>query len=117
MANVLTMAKSQSIQQLHTAGWSGRRIASELGIDRGTVARHLQAAQAAPNPAILPPGSDGSNAATFPGLPAPLPGDSPGADVADFVAAANAAILPPGSPPAPSKRKKGTDQPAEACQT
>jgi DNA replication protein DnaC len=29
----------------------------------------------------------------------------------------NAAILPPGSPPAPSKRKKGTDQPAEACQT
>jgi len=97
MANVLKMAKSQSIQQLHTAGWSGRRIASELGIDRGTVARHLQAAQAAPNPAILPPGSDGSNAATFPALPAPLTGDSPGADVADFVAAANAAILPVGS--------------------
>lgn len=97
MANFLKMAKSQSIQQLHTAGWSQRRIASELGIDRGTVARHLRPAQAAPNPAILPPGSGGSNAATFPGLPAPLPGDSPDAEVADFVAAANAAILPPGS--------------------
>jgi DNA replication protein DnaC len=29
----------------------------------------------------------------------------------------NAAILPPGSPPAPSTRKKGAAQPAEACQT
>lgn len=29
----------------------------------------------------------------------------------------NAAILPPGSSPASSKRKKGTEQPAEACQT
>ncbi|MBC7854960.1 MAG: IS21 family transposase [Pirellulaceae bacterium] len=97
MSNVLKMAKSQSIQQLHTAGWSQRRIASELEIDRGTVARYLQTAQAAPNPAIPPPGSESPNAATFPGLPAPLPGDLPGADVADFVAAANAAILPPGS--------------------
>ena len=37
MANVLTMAKIQSIQQLHAAGWSQRRIAEELDIDRGTV--------------------------------------------------------------------------------
>ncbi len=38
MANVLTMAKIQSIQQLHAAtGWSQRRIADELDIDRGTV--------------------------------------------------------------------------------
>ena len=36
MANVLKMAKIQSIQQLHAAGWSLRRIARELEIDRGT---------------------------------------------------------------------------------
>ena len=42
MANVLKMAKIQSIQQLHAAGWSQRRIARELEIDRGTVARYLQ---------------------------------------------------------------------------
>jgi transposase len=110
MANVLKMAKSQSIQQLHASGWSQRRIASELGIDRKTVSRHLRPASAAPNAPISPAGSDGSNAATFSPFPAPLPGDSPGDDRADFVAAPNAAIPPPGSgaenpvPPAPSLR-------------
>jgi hypothetical protein len=36
MANVLKMAIVQEIQQLHAAGWSRRRIAKELAIDRGT---------------------------------------------------------------------------------
>ncbi|MBK8915101.1 MAG: helix-turn-helix domain-containing protein [Phycisphaerales bacterium] len=43
MANRLKMAKVHSIQTLHAAGWSQRRIARVLGVDRGTVARYVQA--------------------------------------------------------------------------
>jgi len=57
MANVLKLAKIQSIQQLHATGWSQRRIAAELEIDRGTVARHSQAVPPVPNAAIPPAGS------------------------------------------------------------
>ena len=77
MSNVLKMAKSQSIQQLRTAGWSQRRIASELEIDRGTVARHLQAVQAASNAAILPPGFASENLFATVGVPASLPRGRP----------------------------------------
>ena len=42
MANQLKMAKSMSIQSLHRQGWSQRRIARELGVDRATVSRHLR---------------------------------------------------------------------------
>jgi len=81
MANGLKMAKVQSILSLYAKGWSQRRIARELGVDRGAVARHVrraaQAAQAhlpvagaegegaAPNPANAPIGS-GSNPANAP---------------------------------------------------
>lgn len=41
MANHLRVAKVLSIQALHDQGWSQRRIARELGINRETVARHL----------------------------------------------------------------------------
>jgi transposase len=56
MANQLQMADIQCIMTLHGRGWSRRRIARELGIDRETVARHvrlLAAGQvvAGPNPA------------------------------------------------------------------
>jgi len=98
MSNVLKMAIVQSIQQLHAAGWSQRRIAKELEIDRGTVSRYLQPASPDPKPAIPPTGSDGSNAATFPGLPAPALATSPGNGGADRAAGSNAAILPTGSP-------------------
>jgi len=61
MANVLKMAIVQSIQQLQAAGWSQRRIARKLEIDRGTVARYLRPPPSDPNPAIpltgSPPGS------------------------------------------------------------
>ena len=73
MANELKMATVQSILSLRAQGWSHQRIAGALGIDRGTVSRHLrQAAQAAQtdspatrsesgredsNPANLPTGS------------------------------------------------------------
>jgi hypothetical protein len=50
--------------------WLKRRIASELEIDRGTVARFLRSASFDPNAAILAVGSDGPYAATFSDLPA-----------------------------------------------
>jgi transposase len=97
MANVLKMAKIQSIQQLHAAGWSQRRIASELGIDRGTVARYLRPPPPNPKPAILPAGSVAPNAATFSPLPALTAAASAYSEGADFPAAPNAAISPTGS--------------------
>lgn len=50
MANLLKMALVDTIQHLHEQGWSKRRIARELDIDRATVARHL-AQREAPKPA------------------------------------------------------------------
>jgi len=41
MANQITMAVSDSIITLYAQGWSRRRIARTLGINRETVARHL----------------------------------------------------------------------------
>lgn len=70
MSNVLKMAIIQSIQALHAAGWSRRRIARELGIDRGTVAKHLQPPSPDPKPAIVPTGSERSKPATFSHSPA-----------------------------------------------
>ena len=61
MANVLKMAKIHSIQQLHAAGWSQRRIARKLGLDRGTVARQLQSSPPQPKAAIPPTGSASNN--------------------------------------------------------
>jgi transposase len=46
MANQLSVAKVHSILTLHGRGWSQRRIARELGIDRETVSRHLRLAGA-----------------------------------------------------------------------
>ena len=43
MANHLSMAKVNGILELHQAGWSQRRIAETLGIDRKTVGLHLSA--------------------------------------------------------------------------
>ena len=94
----ILMAIVQAIQQLHASGWSRRRIAKELAIDRGTVARYLPAPPPDPNAAILPAGSPGSNAATFPGLPAPAAETPPGNGGDDLAAGSNAAILPAGSP-------------------
>jgi transposase len=97
MANALKMAIVQSIRQLHAAGWSQRRIARELEIDRGTVARYLRPPPPDPNAAIPPAGSAGSNAATFSPLPAPGGERSAGSDPADGTTAPNAAISPAGS--------------------
>ena len=44
MANRLKMALIDSITTLHKQGWSQRRIARELGINRESVSRHLRQA-------------------------------------------------------------------------
>src|SRR5210317_357763 len=54
MANELKVAKVLSIKALHAQGWSQRRIARELGVNRETVARHLKEGS---KPAKAPPGS------------------------------------------------------------
>ena len=40
MSNVLKMELQESIKVLHRKGWSHRRIASELGVNRRTVKRY-----------------------------------------------------------------------------
>ncbi len=54
MANELKVAKVLSIKALHAQGWSLRRIARELEINRETVARHLRLES---KPAKAPTGS------------------------------------------------------------
>jgi transposase len=46
MSNRLKMAYQQSILALARLGWSYRRIAAEVGVDRETVARHVKSAAA-----------------------------------------------------------------------
>lgn len=61
MANELNVAKVHAILTLHARGWSQRRIARELSVDRETVSRHLKLAGAIPpkpaSAANAPPGS------------------------------------------------------------
>jgi transposase len=71
MPNRLKMTTVQAVMALHQRGWSQRRIARELGIDRETVSRHLVAKPAIPQtgsadandskPAISHTGSEGLN--------------------------------------------------------
>jgi transposase len=69
MVNRLTMAKVTGILTLHQQGWSGRRIAEALGVDRKTVAEHLRAEaskRATAPPGEAPLGSQDSNWAKAP---------------------------------------------------
>ena len=71
MANRLKMAILHSIQLLHALHWSQRRIAAELGIDRGTVRKYLACGSCEANPTISSSGSEGPKPATFSGVPGP----------------------------------------------
>lgn len=95
----LKMDIQQTISTLSCGGWSQRRIARELGIDRETVARYRRLARqvAEPKPAIPPTGSEpveGPNPAIVPPgpevatAPSHLPAEPP-----------NPAISPAGSKP------------------
>ena len=59
MANNLEVDKQTTIGALKKQGWSQRRIARELGIDRETVARYWHAPPS-PKPAISTPGDWGT---------------------------------------------------------
>ena len=58
MANLLKVAMIDLALSLHRQGLSQRRIASELGINRETVARYLSQARDAAKPANAPSGSE-----------------------------------------------------------
>lgn len=73
MANLLKMAILQSILSLKAQGWSQRRIARELGVDRGTVRKYLRQRSCGAKPANAPTGFQEPKPATFAGLPAPGP--------------------------------------------
>ena len=59
MSNVLKVSLQATIYSLHERGWSRRRIARELGIDRETVGRYLLLAK----PAISTTGVEGTGEA------------------------------------------------------
>ena len=59
MANQLKMAVVHAILTLTRLGWSQRRIAQVLGVDRETVARYVHSPPADSKPATNPiPGSE-----------------------------------------------------------
>jgi transposase len=98
MANVLKMAKKYAIIGLLENGWSYRRIARELSVDRETVARYDRLRKSNPaNPPAVAESSDGSNPAI------PTPGYHPEGDSkpatptagSDSFAHPNAAISTP----------------------
>jgi hypothetical protein len=66
MANELKMAQHQTIIGLWQQGWSHRRTAAELDIDRETVSRHVKtavkAAAVVSSRETGPPGEDAANA-------------------------------------------------------
>ncbi|MGI8979564.1 MAG: hypothetical protein ACR2FY_10085 [Pirellulaceae bacterium] len=66
MANQLKMAIVQAILQLHALGWSQLRMATELQIDRETVARYLKLYQNGAKPATAPPGRRTQTQPLFP---------------------------------------------------
>jgi transposase len=79
MSYLLKVATIDIILSLHRRGWSQRRIARELNVNRETVARHLKHAQSAAEPANAPTGSDDPE--TRP-IPSDQPHGSPPAAVA-----------------------------------
>lgn len=97
MAHRLKMAMMQTIFQLHSLGWSARRIARELGIDRGTVRKCLAQWLGGAKPAISPLGSVLPKPATLPGSPAPGVETCGGAGGAEDAGRPKPAISPPGS--------------------
>lgn len=103
MANVLKMAEVYAIHALLERGWSGRRIARALGIDRETVRRYARLAAASggaageaplgcgpPKPATAPPGSEPDGGGVYERQPGsnPASGAPPGSEAGVSAAAA-----------------------------
>jgi transposase len=75
MANILKVNEQNTIQQLAARGWSRRRIARELKLDRKTVRRYLRGA--AKSPTLSTPGSPVPAVSKS---PISTPGESAGPD-------------------------------------
>lgn len=75
MSNRLKMARIHAIIGLLEQGWSYRRIARELGVDRETVARYDRLRRSRSNAAISTPGS-GQSECSKPAIPPPGSGRS-----------------------------------------
>lgn len=95
--NALKMAKIEAVLRLHFNGWSFRRIARELGINRETVRNVVIRHQIDSKPAIAPSGSSAPKPATFEPLPAPAVPDSSCPDDLDSTGPSKPAIAPTGS--------------------
>lgn len=117
MANRLKMAILHSIQLLHSLHWSQRRIADELGIDRGTVRKYLACGSCEAKPAIPPSGSEGPKPATFSGVPAPDTPANGGDGRVDGESLLHPAISPSGSTPGsvPANEPRSIGRPS-ACE-
>jgi len=76
MANILKVLEQNTILELAAKGWTRRRIARELNLDRKTVRRYLEAAPKSPT--ISTPGSSGPAASKS---PISTPGQPSGADL------------------------------------
>jgi transposase len=120
MARLLKMATIQAIQGLHERQWSNRRIARELEVDRGTVAKYVRAGPCAPKPAKAPIGSEVVGARATEGeeraLAAGAASEGPGIEgspAAPFVDAAvgvsEPAKAPLGSDSKPAKAPTGSE--------
>ena len=64
MANQLKMATIDAILSLYQRNWSIRRIAKELGLNRGSVSRHIRLHELTAKRAILPEGAHEAKQAT-----------------------------------------------------
>jgi transposase len=101
MANELKMAQHQAIIGLWQQGWSHRRIAAELDIDRETVSRHIKAAVRAAAAVVSgletgPPGEGPANATiSITGSTGPATGGSTG----PLDGQSNSTGVEPGAPP------------------
>lgn len=106
MANRLKMAEVQAIQALLARGWSRRRIARELGVDRETVRRY---ARLSANP---PAGSSIENQPNPPpgSVEQTQPNPSAGSDIQ------NPPNPPPGSCGLPGRSLEAKAGPPSACE-
>src|ERR1700733_3152669 len=93
--NELTVNLQHTILTLAGNGWSNRRIARELGINRETVGKYLLLARA--KPAISTPGSD-SDPNSKPAIPIlgsePVPDSKPAISTAGSAAGRQSLCLP-----------------------
>ena len=96
MANSLNVALVESIRSLFAQGWSRRRIARELGVDRETVGKYVSEQSCGAKPANLPTGSEAPKPASLAGLPAPPPADREIGSLAEFDPPKPASNLPTG---------------------